>query len=350
MTVRIVKMLRRMVLCIGAAVLPAFLTPPANAVVYNFTSFDGPGNNGGGTTVNGINNAGDVVGFSSDNASAPTLFTNFIRNPDGTFSVLSIGGDPLAMANGVNNSRDVVGGTSNGCGIPAVRRLADDPSRRQRDDGLPNGVRNQQWREIVGQYTDNSTGTTPGYLFSGGAYTVLTPVANADVTNAQGVNNDGIVTGFYSVDGVHQHGFFYNSATQAFSLPPDPNIPNLVLTQFLGLNDDGVAVGYYQTPDGSQHGFLFDVATDAYTFLDDPFAATTGVSITQITGVNDSGEITGFYVDAATGLQRGFIATLAIPEPSTWAMMTLGFAGLAAWRRDRAGHKSATLAGLDKGS
>jgi hypothetical protein len=53
--------------------------------------------------------------------------------------------------------------------------------------------------------------------------------------------------------------------------------------------------------------------------------------------VNDSGEITGFYVDAATGVQRGFVATAAVPEPSTWAMMLLGFAGVGfvAFRRKR---------------
>jgi hypothetical protein len=156
----------------------------------------------------------------------------------------------------------------------------------------------------------------------------LNPTPNAAVTNAQGVNNNGLVTGFYSTDGVHQHGFLYNSATQTFSFVADPNIPNLVLTQFLGLNDDGLAVGYYQLPDGSQHGFLYNIATGQYSFLDDPFAATSGVSITQITGVNDSDEITGFYVDATTGSQLGFVATPAVPEPSTWAMMILGFAGI----------------------
>ena len=86
--------------------------------------------------------------------------------------------------------------------------------------------------------------------------------------------------------------------------------------------------GYYQTPDGSQHGFLYNIAARQYSFLDDSFAAASGLSITQITGVNDSGEIAGFYVDAATGLQRGFVAIPDVPEPSTWAMMILGFAGL----------------------
>ena len=167
MTVRMVKVLRRMVLWIGAAALPAVLSPSANAVVYNFTSFDSPGNNGGGTTVNGINNAGDVIGFSSDNAASPTLLTNFIRNPDGTFNVLSTGGDPLAMANGVNNSREVVGGTSNGSaflfagGSLTILPSVNGTTASQTAFEINNAG------QIVGQYTDNATDTTPGYLLSG---------------------------------------------------------------------------------------------------------------------------------------------------------------------------------------
>ena len=323
-------MLHRMMVWTGIAVLAAVLSLSANAApIYNFTSFDGPGNNGGGTTVNGINNAGAVVGFSSNNAGTPTLLTNFIRNPDGTFNQLSIGGDPLAMANGINGSGTVVGGSSNGTAfvLPnggAQTTLA--PVNGATVSQTAFGI--NQAGLIVGQYTDNAAGTTPGYLLSGGTYTILTPTLNAIVTNAQGVNNQGLVTGFYSSDGVHDHGFFYNSTTQSFALVADPNVANLVLTQFLGLNDNGLAAGYYQTTDGSQHGFLFNIATDAYTFLDDPLAAKTGVSITQITGVNDLGEIDGFYVDVTTGLQRGFVATPAVAEPSTWAMLLLGFAGI----------------------
>src|SRR5664279_300919 len=103
-------MFQRMIVWVGAAMLATVLSLSANASpLYNFTSFDGPGNNGGGTTVNGINNAGDVVGFSSDNAATPTLRTNFIRNSAGTITPLAIGGDPLAMANGISGSRTLVG-------------------------------------------------------------------------------------------------------------------------------------------------------------------------------------------------------------------------------------------------
>ena len=42
-------------------------------------------------------------------------------------------------------------------------------------------------------------------------------------------------------------------------------------------------------------------------------------------GINDHGQIVGFYT-AANGSTIGFETT--VPEPSTWALMLLGFAGL----------------------
>jgi hypothetical protein len=308
----------------GIAVLAVVLSAQANAAaIYNFTSFDGPGNNGGGTTVNGINNNGVTVGFSSDNPANPTLFTNFTRGAGSLFSVLNLG-SPLAMANGVNSGGTVVGGSNNFAFLLSGANLTTLPIVNTTTvSEIAFGVNDAGL--VVGQFTDGNTDTTPGFLLANGKYTILNPVPNATVTNAQGVNNLGLVTGFYSLDGVHQHGFFYNSTTQQFSLPPDPNIPNLVLTQFLGINDNGLAVGYYQLPDGSQHGFLYNTTTQGYLFLDDPNAATSGLSITQITGVNDAGGIAGFYVDAATAIQRGFIATPALanpaPEPHTLSLL-----------------------------
>jgi probable HAF family extracellular repeat protein len=304
--------------------LAAVLTAPASAApIYNFTSFDGSGDNAGGTTVNGINNNGAVVGFSSN--AAGTVLTNFVRAADGTFTVLNIAGDPVAMANGIN-TMSTVAGASNGAAflltgpffsmLPAVNGNTTSETAFGLNDGGLGGL-------VVGQYVDGATGTTPGFLFRNGAFTILSPVANAFVTNAQGVNNSGLVAGFYSTDGAHQHGFLYNAGTGTYTLLNDPTVPNLLLTQFLGINDNGLAVGYYQTNDGSQHGFLYNTSTHSYNFLDDPSAALSGVSITQITGVNDAGELTGFYVDAASGLQRGFIAT-PTPEPATLGLMLGG--------------------------
>ena len=79
------------------------------------------------------------------------------------------------------------------------------------------------------------------------------------VANAQSVNNQGEVAGFYSTDGQHQHGFLFNTNTDQFVFPADPAEANLFLTQFLGINDNGLAVGYWQDNAGSQHGFLHNL-------------------------------------------------------------------------------------------
>ena len=135
---------------------------------------------------------------------------------------------------------------------------------------------------IVGQYADSNTGTTSGVVYRSCAFTTFNPVVNVPVTNAQGINNNGLVTRFYSTDGTHSHGFLFNTGTASYTLIADPNVPNFVFSQLLGINDKGIVVGYYGTTNTSQRGFLYD-ATGQYTFLDDPNQAViNGVSVTQI--------------------------------------------------------------------
>ncbi len=331
----------RDVLIAGLTVLMLMtLAPGAMAGNLVFTNFDGPGSNAGGTTINAINNTGAVVGFSSDNASTPTLFTNFVRNPNGTFSLLNLNGDPLANANGINDSNVVVGLSSNNAfpfefnaGVFTTLPAAN-PGNTNAEVAF--GINNAGI--IVGQYADNTTGTAPGFVFAAGAFAILNPVSNDLQVFAQGINNNGLVAGFFNTDGVHDHGFLFNTNGSTYTLLADPNVPNLVLTQFLGINDHNEAVGYYQTNDGSQHGFLYDIATHSYTFVDDPNAAKSGLSITQITGISNSGEIAGFYVDANSGHQRGFVASPAVtvpasvPEPGS-ALILLGLGAMFATSR-----------------
>jgi len=75
------------------------------------------------------------------------------------------------------------------------------------------------------------------------------------------VNNEGEVVGFYSIDGLHQHGFLFNDVTDTYQLLADPNVVNVELTQFLAINDEGQAVGYYQTDDGSRMPLREDLAS-----------------------------------------------------------------------------------------
>jgi hypothetical protein len=73
----------------------------------------------------------------------------------------------------------------------------------------------------------------------------------------------------------------------------------------------------------SQHGYFYNTNTGKYTFLDDPSAKFhNGVEITQITGITNSGEISGFYTDA-NGAFHGFVA-VAVPEPASLVLMGIG--------------------------
>ena len=146
----------------GLAVLAIFyLTSTAHAVYY-FSSFDGSGNNGGGTTVDGINNAGAVVGFSADNAANPTLLTNFVRNSAGSFTNLNLAGNPLADANGINDANLVVGTYNNNAFLLSnnfnTLTLLPQVNPGQTSAEVAFGLNNN--RTIVGQYTDSTLGTT----------------------------------------------------------------------------------------------------------------------------------------------------------------------------------------------
>jgi len=327
---------------------------PVIAGGYTFINFDGPNsgvNAGAGTNVNGIANNGAAVGFSLGNAG---LFTNFVRNPDGTFTTLNLGGAGSAMAMGINSAGDVVG-TQNGTafflpngGLPGTLTT---PAGATTAFGV-----NDQGN-IVGQF--NSATASPGFFLAnsaGNGLITINPPSGPNIVNAQGVNDNGLVVGFYVGTDGQDHGFITRvSSAQNGSLSgtgvADPAIPNVagepgatfVFSQILGVNDSGIAVGYYGDSTTSQHGFFYNRNTGAYLFLDDPSEQfSNGVEVTQITGINNSGEIAGFYSDAS-GVFHGFVAcptgvtcttsvTSPTPEPSSLVFASFGL-GVLAFRR-----------------
>jgi probable HAF family extracellular repeat protein len=317
-------------------VLAGFVLAAANAdpLNYTFTTFNGPGDNAGGTNVNGVSNTGAIAGLST-NANM-TVNTNFVRNPNGSLTALNINNDPLATANGINSSGIVVGGTVGQAFVLNSGLLSLVPPALPGETASETAFGINDHGVIVGQFVDNATDTVPGFVDVNGMFTVLNPVANDLQVNAQGINDQGEVVGFYSTDGQHDHGFLFNTLTDQYTLLPDPVESNLFLTQFLGINDNGWAVGYWQDNAGSQHGFLYNLNTKTFTFLDDPSAGiNNGIEITQITGINDFNEIVGFYVDG-NGVQRGFYANVAAPEPTLTGLIGLGLVAIV-WRKRMVG-------------
>ena len=287
---------------------------------YLFTNFDGQGagtNAAAGTNVNGISNSGTSVGFAIDNNA---VLHNFTVNPTKhkTANELNINGSSTAMALGVNSSGTVVGTDGNGNAFTASKGKVKTFIPLGGTTAAAFGINDRGM--IVGQFVTSTA--TPGFIkVNKNTYIQINAPSGPDVVNAQGINNKGLVVGFYVGTDGQDHGFMANfkfAKNGVLTGTPitDPTIPTVsgepgatfVFSQILGINDHGIAVGYYGDSTTSQHGFIYNTNTGQYTFLDDPSEAfSNGVEVTQITGINNSGEITGFYSDA-NGVFHGFVA------------------------------------------
>ena len=157
----------------------------------------------------------------------------------------------------------------------------------------------------------NNSGTIAGYhnanTFSGFTATLPSNFTTENFpgsaqTQVVGINTAGNTDGFFIDNGGVNHGFTDVGGT--FTVVDSPNTS---FNQLLGINDKGQEAGYSSTdPAGmvNQNAYTYNNSSKTFTYLTNLLPAGTGNS--QATGINNSGEVSGFYVDAG-GVNHGFL-------------------------------------------
>jgi len=318
--------------CLLIAVPLAFASTAHAA--YNLTFVTDPTDTG---VINllGINGSGTIAGF--DNGVTNQGFTLTLPN---SFTTVNFPGAASSQVTGINAAGDLSGLYVDGAGnthgftdIGGTFKIVDNPLSTVFNQAL--GINNSD--ETVGYYAPTPAGT-PGdvaYSQEGGAFTDINHLLPTNFNSqAVGINSDSTpeIVGFYQPDADLATSFgFVDEGGTIQTIDPFGS----TFTQALGVNDQGEIVGFYLDADGVQHGYIDNGGV--FTSFDPPDSAST-----TINGINDKGDIVGFYTNNATDTVDGFVGT-PVPEPSTWAMMLLGFAGFGfiGYRRARKGTAAA---------
>jgi probable HAF family extracellular repeat protein/VCBS repeat-containing protein len=137
-------------------------------------------------------------------------------------------------------------------------------------------------------------------------------------TSPTAINNEGQIIGEYvDGNGVRQN---FLDTNGNFSLLPVPAWPSVESAYVFGINDLGQVVGHYNDWSGLRHAFI--ESNGNLTELNDPLSLSTayggtwpGQYTTFVTGINDAGEVVGYYRNEITHITSGFLHTGT--DPST---------------------------------
>jgi probable HAF family extracellular repeat protein len=199
--------------------------------------------------------------------------------------------------------------------------------------------------EIAGSYQDETRDLYYGFLYKAGNFTLI-DVPGAFSTAPLGINNSGDIVGLYQNQVGPVHGFLYEAGNfspidipNAFTtVPTGINNSGTVVLQngFLyeggnftplningapqGINDSGNIVGFYGDSSG-RHGFLYNGGN--LTTIDAPGSSwpVYGGNFTEAYGINNSGQIVGMFRDEV-GVAHGFLnqgthfTTIDVPNAS----------------------------------
>ncbi|HZQ23043.1 MAG TPA: hypothetical protein VFA89_09600 [Terriglobales bacterium] len=288
-------------LAVVGAVLPLCVlllsqTSQAQTLTCNYTFFAVNNNGAKPTTASGINSSDTIVGgwfTATENDAA------FLRKANGSMSTFSYPGFPTTFFSGINDNGAIVGAfgrhqafTDHGFLLQGGKLTPINyPASIQT---VPSGINNNG--AIVGTHWQSEVDSS-GFSLMNGAYTDVR-YPNASATSANAINNLGGIVGDF-IDNQqpvpHIHGFILtNGQFQQVDAPG--NNYNTTLT---GINDQGIVTGWYQQTTDSG-GIGFEYVNGTFKTLVIPNATSVSAS-----GINSLGDITGVAVNGKQ--QLGFL-------------------------------------------
>ena len=287
---------------------------------YTTLEYPGSGESNDTTGVQ-INDSGVVIGKFN------TVAFSYSGGSGGTYTEIDYPKSTMTVASGINATGVIAGYYTTG-----LKALA---SGYVYSDGTYTRIKYPKSKDTYVTAIDTS-GAVAGYYIkgsqefgfadSGGKYTrIKFPKSSETVVEA--MSPSGALAGYYLEEN-KEYGFMYSGGTYTRL-----RFPGSTQTNATAINASGEVAGdYVKGSEDESFGFVYSDGT--YATISIP-----GATETYVTGINANGQVTGRYFEDSAYF--GFIATpqaaainmtpaavVAAPEPSTWAMLLSGFAGL----------------------
>jgi hypothetical protein len=287
--------------------------PPSRTGDYTWQTLPNPPNSDSNRPL-GINNSHHIAGYFVSSSAGQPNKGYVLRRPyrPASYQPLSYHQAPQSRITGLNNQ-----GVQLGLFVPAPGNASQADSyqafywhdtdqelvrfRAGCQAGQLLGVNDKQ--VAVGFCTD-SQGHRDAYTYSILGNELLSRIAvpaGVNVT-AAAISNSGSVAGYFTDAKGVTRGFVIFRGRAPVRL----DVPGATVTEALGVNGAGEVVGFYQLGRGAkaaEHGFLW-TQQRGFATVEDPKDA----GRTTISGINDVGELVGYYVDRA-GRTDGLLAT-----------------------------------------